>query len=54
MSGFHYHVIAVGHKIPLENSSEQTSVLGVVYCYVFKCVSVLAKQSRERFVCTYN
>ena len=54
MSGFHYHIIAVGHKIPLENSSDQTSALEMVYCYVLECVSVLANQSRKRFVCTYN
>lgn len=54
MSGFHYHVIAVGHKIPLENSSEQTSELAVVYCCVLRCVSVLANQSQKIFVCTYN
>lgn len=54
MSGFHYHVIAVGHKIPLENSSDHSSTLEMVYRYVLECVSVLANQSRERFVCTYN
>lgn len=32
MSGLHYHIIAVGHKIPLENSSDQTSVLEMAYC----------------------
>lgn len=53
-SGFHYHVIAVGHKIPLEKSSDQTSVLEMVCCYVLECLSVLANQLRKRFVCAYN
>lgn len=52
MSGFHYHVIAVGHKIALENSSDQSSVLEMLYCYILECVSVLANQLRRRFVCT--
>lgn len=53
-SGFHYHVTADGHKIPLENSSNQTSVLDKVCCYVLECLSVLANHLRKRFVCTYN
>lgn len=36
MSGFHYHIIAVGHKIPLENSSDQTSVLEMAYCCILE------------------
>lgn len=36
VSGFRYHVVAVGREIPLENSSSQSSVSGMVYCYVLE------------------
>lgn len=34
VSGFRYHVVAVGREVPKENSFDQSNVSEMAYCYV--------------------